>query len=195
VKGGVVLSSEEAMSAADLGLLVRSGFSEPALLDEIRRRGIARALQPAEAEQLRASGASEAVMAAAADWGVILTPAEDQRYLGRVNQSGADRARSALAVERQLSAKEAERARQQELQDRITARAAEDRARAEAARQQYESQRKSLDSQIELERRYLRDLFQSGYRDTDFSVRRVKDRIKDLEKQRSELKSPALLPP
>jgi hypothetical protein len=84
--------------------------------------------------------------------------------------------------------------RQQEIQNATLDRVAREREAAREAREQYEREKKRIDSELESQRRYLHDLYQGSYKEPDWTVRRTKSRIKDLGRQRTELKSPPAVP-
>ena len=83
VKPPVSVNFKEALTFAEVSLMVRSGLSEAEILQEISQRGLVYPVTEQEAEGLKAKGATPAVLAALRDPRFVLTDAEIQNYQQR----------------------------------------------------------------------------------------------------------------
>jgi hypothetical protein len=152
VKKGVIMSAQEALTEADLSLMLRSAVPHAAIAEDIRKRGLLVRIQGEAATRLKTAGASNGLLALAADWAYVLTDAERQRAqmrMGGQAARAADVAAAARAEEEARRQRDAEQRalRQQTLEATVAGaeRAQGDRA---ARIEQHAKRKAALEAEI-----------------------------------------------
>lgn len=185
------MRDDDAMTFADLSLLLRMSTPEAEIMQHIARRGFLEPVNVNQAHSLLAINGSERLVLVVQDPQYVLTPAERQDYLARKHQRETAARGGNIANQKQREAEFAERQRQIDLQQQTFAIAsqkeAEQKAR-EQAKLAYERRRKGLEQEIDLLQKRITDYRRSGYNENDLTG--MHQRLKTLRDELHNLKSP-----
>lgn len=182
---------DEAITFADLSLMVRTSTPEAEIMQHIARRGFLDPIGVNQAHSLLAINGSERLVTVVLDPQYVLSPEERQGYFAR-QQRRANAAHSGrVAGQRQQAAEFAERQKAMELQQQtyyIAAQNEAEKKRKEQAKLIYENRRKLLDQEIDLLQKRITNDRRYGYNENDLAS--ANQRLKALQDERFNLKAP-----
>lgn len=79
-------TSNEAMTIADVSLMLRTGFEENTIVEEVKFRGLLHGITPKEVTDLTAEGATQYLLRTLGDPDYILTDSEAAKYEARMKE-------------------------------------------------------------------------------------------------------------
>ena len=185
------LSADEAMTFADLSLLVRTSTPEEEIMRQISERGFLDPISPAQAQSLAELGASARLVIVMQDRQYVLTPPERTEYTSRKTRRDNAVRGQVTADKKQREAEFAERQRLQELQQQTMNNVAQkerDQKQREDAKVVYEQRRKELERQIDSLQRTIAEYRRLGWKESTLTS--YHQRLKDLQDELFHLKSP-----
>jgi len=182
---------DEAMTFADLSLLVRTSTPEAEIMQHIARRGFLDPINVNQAHSLLAMNGSERLVTVVLDPQYTLTPDERQGYYARQQRRATAAQGNRTASQQQRAAEFAERQKQMELQQQTYYNAAQKEAEQQAREQAklaYERKRKSLELEIDALQKRITENRRYGY--TESQLTTMNQRLKSLQDELFNLKSP-----
>jgi hypothetical protein len=185
------LRAAEAMSFNDVSFLLRTGSTEQEVLKEITNRGLVDPITPIQARSLADYNASAHLIQEVQDPKYVLSYDERKEYLKRQSSRNAAVRSQAAHAARVEDAEEAEKRRQQMLQQKTLA-VVEQKEREGRAREQaklaYEEERTRLENEKQRIQASLNYYRRNGY--TESSLTRLQQELKEVEQARDRLKAP-----
>jgi hypothetical protein len=185
------LNAEEAMTFADLSLLLRTSTAEDEIMRQIAERGFLDPISPSQAESLATMGGSPRLIIVVQDPQYVLSAKERGEFTARRARRDNAMRGQANADQKQRQAEFAERQRLQELQQQTmtnVAKKEQEQKQRENAKEAYELKRKSLEQQIDSLQRTITEYRRLGWKEN--TLKSYNDRLKSLQDELFHLKSP-----
>jgi hypothetical protein len=187
--------ARQAIAVNEVLLMLRGGYKEPQILDEVRTRHIPARIDAATEEKFTNSGAGPTLIAALKNKANVLT--DVQRTAFEQNQAEKTTAYAQAGQMRQSEAFARQREEQQELNRRRNlqqqnlqniSQNQQKQTSYEIAQRNYESQRKLLEQRIALQEVQINRLRKSGYNEAELKV--ANSQLDDCNKQLRDLTPP-----
>ena len=139
IKPQDVLNSQEALTTADISLMIRNSIPQNEIIQNVHQRGLVKAIVGSDATRLQQMGAVNGLLSELKNYEFVLTPDEYQRYLSRQAKRSVN---SIKTQQPRNSLDDTERRRLQTLQDQQMAIAAKDQRERDAKKAQIDQQMK-----------------------------------------------------